>query len=140
MRTLGSTTKRKLVRVESYSINVSFPAKEILTEGTIVKLNQDGEIDTYTGAGGTHPLGMLEVGSAKIGDKATVQTQFVAEVVGTASEVVAVGDILTSTGSDKGLTTYKKATEGSFVIAMALTAGGKGENIQVGVFRVFNKL
>ena len=138
MNRLGSQTKRVVRIEESYAINLCFEAKEELPQGAVVKLNTDGTVSKYAGTGS--PFGVLSVG-AKAGESATVATQFVADIVGVASEAIAVGDRVLFTdlveSAGRKLGKYKKATD--MATGIALSKGEADKEFRVGVLRVFTK-
>lgn len=139
MNRLGSQTNRVVRIEESYAINLGFEAKEVLPQGAVVKLNTDGTVSKYDGTGS--PFGVLSVAATNIGDRVTVATQFVADLVGVAGEAIAVGDRVVFTdlvdSNNRKLGKYKKAT--GIATGIALSKGEVNKEFRVGVLRVFTK-
>lgn len=142
MHHLGNQTKRTIRLTESYSINLGFVCKDVLPAGAVVTLEADGEVSAFKGTG--LPLGILEVGCENANEGVTVQTQFVADVIGKADGDIEAGEQVSVTGHDttngRTLTKYKVAEADTYVIGLALSSASDGEEVRVGVYRVFVKL
>ena len=136
MNALGNKTPRIVKIEESYGINLAFEAKADIPHTALVKLDPaTGEIEKVS-AVADEVIGYAVTGG-KAGEEVTICTQFSAVVYGVASGAIAVGDKLQASGVGTTQTTYIKQAATGTTVALALEDAADGEQVLVGVFRVF---
>lgn len=143
MQPFGNTTHKILSKEESWSINEGYEGGAAMPEGTIVKFDAVAGQMVPVAATTDKPFGITSTACKGAGERVTVHSQFVAVARAKASGTVAVGDQLAAKQIDGGaekLTQYKKAVTGDYVAAEALVGNTTGNDIWVGVYRVFVKI
>lgn len=139
MNTVGNTPKTKITREESYCLAISFPVKdgETLKKGNMAKFHTDGSLTFATST--TRPLGVVTKGSKERDQRATVLTQFVAEVTAESDDAILVGALVTVDDAETDV--WKTAASGDYAMGVALNAtAAAGAELIVGVLRTPEKL
>ena len=138
---INAGSKVILSLVESYSLNIQFNCDTVVGTGVQVTLKRDGTGVTPVLYGTDKPLGIVVSGNRNTTDRSqvTVQTKFSAVVRGYATQAMVVANEVAACGFDvtTGLTKYKKAVQGDYIVGVALTvASGDGDTtLIVGVYR-----
>lgn len=142
MNTLGGNTRKIVSKEESWSICEGFDCNAPVSVGTIVKFAGEGLVAPIAAAADV-PFGIITSGCNEANQPVTIQSQYNAIVRGKATAAITAGQELAAGGvatvSGQTLTNYAPVAAGQYIAAHALGDAANGEDVWVGVMRVFVK-
>lgn len=133
MKTLDNTTANKIPLLLDGSINMKFTADEVLSYGSIVRLNASGKVEACDAATEV-PIGVVVVTTGTDEETVTVSTNFRSVIHMVADAAITVGDLVSITADTASVNAVTTTGAEEYAVGIALATAADTASVKVGLF------